>query len=399
MQGVMSRDTTGEVLTNNGTHAIVVSEIVDAQGRGETDAHLYLKAGETMRSKGRAPYSGAGYYQAVPGNYYLLSNWYGNDFNGMKPIGFEGFEEDTCWCALLVDRVEWDHYGQLIAIAGLRPVLETMAGFRDVDPGDIAITSDVKNPKIANGNLYFTLAGHGATEYWAKIQYGQIIAMGKHQANLVALPKTSPPGEPYREIQGDDFRVGIEGGLWEIGEQGAITDRTITRFNVANDGGEVEVELTSKALLNGRIQTKRFGTLIAKINGPYWAFYATESQVRKMKQLLEQRSEGSQVPQKENIVAGKVNISAGVTAGLLLDKTPLVYPPIAKAARVQGTVVLKATISKTGTVETVSVVSGPAMLQQAALDAVKTYRYKPYLLNNKPTEVVTTVNVIFVLGG
>ena len=76
-----------------------------------------------------------------------------------------------------------------------------------------------------------------------------------------------------------------------------------------------------------------------------------------------------------------------------------IYPPIAKAARVQGTVVLQATISKTGSIENLHVISGPAMLQQAALDAVKTWRYRPYLLNNEPVEVETTVNVIFTLGG
>jgi protein TonB len=95
----------------------------------------------------------------------------------------------------------------------------------------------------------------------------------------------------------------------------------------------------------------------------------------------------------------KVNISAGVAVGLLLQKTVPIYPPIAKAARVSGTVVLQATISKTGSIEGLRVISGPAMLQQAALDAVKTWRYKPYLLNNDPVEVETTVNVIFTLGG
>ena len=95
----------------------------------------------------------------------------------------------------------------------------------------------------------------------------------------------------------------------------------------------------------------------------------------------------------------KVNISAGVAAGMLLQKTTPVYPPIAKAARVSGTVVLQATISKSGTIENLSVISGPAMLQQAALDAVRTWRYRPYLLNNEPVEVETTVNVIFSLGG
>jgi len=94
-----------------------------------------------------------------------------------------------------------------------------------------------------------------------------------------------------------------------------------------------------------------------------------------------------------------VNISAGVAVGMLLSKTPPIYPPIAKAARVSGTVVLQATISKTGSIENLHVVSGPAMLQQAAMDAVKTWRYRPYLLNNEPVEVDTTVNVIFTLGG
>ena len=95
----------------------------------------------------------------------------------------------------------------------------------------------------------------------------------------------------------------------------------------------------------------------------------------------------------------KVTISAGVSQGMLIQKTVPVYPPIAKAARVQGTVVLQATISKSGTIEDLHVVSGPAMLQQAAMDAVKQWRYRPYLLNNEPVEVETTVNVIFTLGG
>ncbi len=95
----------------------------------------------------------------------------------------------------------------------------------------------------------------------------------------------------------------------------------------------------------------------------------------------------------------KVNISAGVAVGMLIQKTQPVYPPIAKAARVSGTVVLQAQISKSGTIQDLHVVSGPAMLQQAALDAVRTWRYRPYLLNNEPVEVETTINVIFTLGG
>jgi protein TonB len=94
-----------------------------------------------------------------------------------------------------------------------------------------------------------------------------------------------------------------------------------------------------------------------------------------------------------------LNVSGSVMAGRAISKTPPVYPRFARDARVDGTVVLHATISKAGTISNVSVISGPAMLRQAAMDAVKTWRYKPYLLNNEPVEVETTVNVIFVLNG
>jgi protein TonB len=87
-----------------------------------------------------------------------------------------------------------------------------------------------------------------------------------------------------------------------------------------------------------------------------------------------------------------------VAVGLLVQKNSPVYPVIAKSARVSGTVVLQATISKTGTIENLHAVSGPPMLRQAALDSVRTWRYKPYRLNNEPVEIETTVNVNFTLG-
>jgi TonB family protein len=92
-----------------------------------------------------------------------------------------------------------------------------------------------------------------------------------------------------------------------------------------------------------------------------------------------------------------VNVSAGVAVGLLIQKTTPIYPPIAKTARVSGTVVLQAIISKTGTIDDVQVVSGPEMLRQAAITAVRNWRYRPYMLDNQPISVQTTVNVIFSL--
>lgn len=95
---------------------------------------------------------------------------------------------------------------------------------------------------------------------------------------------------------------------------------------------------------------------------------------------------------------GPVRLPSTLVAGMLVYKAAPQYPPIAREARIEGTIVLQATISKSGTIENLRVVSGPAMLQQATLDAVKTWRYRPYLLNNLPVEVETTVNVVFTLG-
>lgn len=93
-----------------------------------------------------------------------------------------------------------------------------------------------------------------------------------------------------------------------------------------------------------------------------------------------------------------LGISSGVMAGNLLEKITPQYPAIARAARIQGTVVLQATISQNGLIQNLRVISGPPMLQQAAIDAVRSWRYKPYLLNGEPVEVETTINVVFNLG-
>lgn len=94
-----------------------------------------------------------------------------------------------------------------------------------------------------------------------------------------------------------------------------------------------------------------------------------------------------------------VNISAGVAAGMIEHKVAPEYPGYAKAERISGTVVLQARIDKTGHIADLSVVSGPEDLRSAAAEAVRQWRYRPYLLNGEPVEVRTTINVIFSLGG
>jgi len=96
---------------------------------------------------------------------------------------------------------------------------------------------------------------------------------------------------------------------------------------------------------------------------------------------------------------GPVRVSSGVAAGQLLSPIRPIYPAIAKEARIQGTVVIEATISRQGTIENLQVTEGPPMLRQAAIDAVAAARYRPFLLNGEPVEVQTSIRVIFSLGG
>jgi protein TonB len=95
---------------------------------------------------------------------------------------------------------------------------------------------------------------------------------------------------------------------------------------------------------------------------------------------------------------GPISVSTGVMQGLLIRQVVPTYPPIPKAAHIEGAVVLAATISKNGAIENLHIISGSAMFTQAAMDAVAQWRYRPYLLNGQPVEVETTVNVVFKLN-
>jgi len=128
-------------------------------------AHLFVLPGERMLldSDTQKPSSGAGYYEAMPGEDYIL----------LIPAdpGFPRLGGENCPCALHMDKIGWNHAGVLTAIAGLRPYLETASGKR------IPIVSDVNHPRLANGKLYFKLKGRWV-QYWALIRYGQVAETG-----------------------------------------------------------------------------------------------------------------------------------------------------------------------------------------------------------------------------
>ena len=84
-----------------------------------------------------------------------------------------------------------------------------------------------------------------------------------------------------------------------------------------------------------------------------------------------------------------------IVTGSIIHKVPPVYPPVARAAGVEGTVTLHAIIAADGSVESLNAIDGPVMLRGAAVDAVKQWVYAPYTLNGVPRRVDTTVTVNF----
>lgn len=101
-----------------------------------------------------------------------------------------------------------------------------------------------------------------------------------------------------------------------------------------------------------------------------------------------------QPPSKTN---GPIAVRADVMQKQIVHKVPPIYPEDAKKAQIAGNVQLEAVIGKAGEAENLKVVSGPKELQQSALDAVRQWTYKPFLLNGEPVEVKTTININYSL--
>jgi periplasmic protein TonB len=93
----------------------------------------------------------------------------------------------------------------------------------------------------------------------------------------------------------------------------------------------------------------------------------------------------------------RIKVGGAVQSASLVKQVAPLYPGVAKAAHVSGTVTLRAIISKDGSIEKLEYVSGPPLLMASAMSAVKEWRYRPTMLNGQPVEVDTTVQVVFSL--
>ena len=108
---------------------------------------------------------------------------------------------------------------------------------------------------------------------------------------------------------------------------------------------------------------------------------------------------GPAMPPSKPDAPARIKQGGAVTAASLITQTRPNYPPLARQARIQGTVVLHAIIDKEGKVAQLEVVSGHPLLVASAIEAVKQWRYKPTQLNGDPVEVDTTIQVTFTMNG
>ena len=103
------------------------------------------------------------------------------------------------------------------------------------------------------------------------------------------------------------------------------------------------------------------------------------------------------LPQEEP-TPQRIRVGGNVQAAKLITQIAAAYPPLAKQARISGTVELSAIIGKDGRMQELKVVGGHPLLVQSAMDAVKKWVYRPTMLNGEPVEVATTIDVNFTLN-
>jgi len=253
---------------NNSDVPLSISELKN--DKDITFGHLYVMPGETMIVGGGAmPLHGAGFYQAVGGNYVFMTT----DLKYAKSAFFEGK-----LVGLRVDRIEWDRQGCTIAIAGLKPFLEA--------ENNIAITSDIQKPRIKNGNLYITLEGRGEQEYWVAMRFGRIVGIGKAAAED-EKPPAACPSEGYKKIWDvENLWLSVSWSDLRYTEWGTVSG-IVNRISARNkDSESVDLKLLSTTFSHGRFQTKNIGVIESSLDGAYLCLYVTDVHIKKLRERL-----------------------------------------------------------------------------------------------------------------
>jgi TonB family protein len=219
--------------------------------------------------------------------------------------------------------------------------------------------------------------------------------MGKGQNNgSFADLSTGKHGGYVYVISGCDsnqYKVVAEPEINDSGQRAFCSNET-EAMRAASDGKATTCLSSGEPVAPEENPGRHATGLVARAGGENSA--APQVDVQSLANAKPQTSAGG--PQTPRPM--RVRVSQGVMQGMVISKVPPIYPPDAKAARIQGSVVIAATIGKDGNIQSQQLISGHPMLAPAAMDAVKQWKYRPYLLNGQAVEVDTQMTVNFTLA-
>jgi TonB family protein len=219
--------------------------------------------------------------------------------------------------------------------------------------------------------------------------------MGKGQNNgSFADLSTGKHGGYVYAISGCDahqYKVVAEPEINDSSQRAFCADESGT-MRAASDGKATTCLSSGEAVATEQNPGQHATGLMARAGGENSA--GPQVDVQSLANAKPQTSAGG--PQATRPM--RMRVSQGVAQGMAISKVPPIYPADAKAARIQGSVVISVTIGKDGNIQSEHLVSGHPLLAPAAMDAVKQWKYRPYILNGNSVEVDTQITVNFKLA-
>ena len=306
-------------------------------------------------------------------------------------------------------------------------------------------TGSIANLQLVSGHPLLAPAAIEAVKQWKYAPYelnGEVVEVETTvQVNFKLADDPPNRGVPYAPDPGTDLpgsqSMGVISGVLSstpprplVGErvsEATMRELRIQKIDPIYPGVAIQSKIQGTIVLDVRISPSGDVEQVVHRGGPLtlvppaieavkqWKYrpflkdgqaIAIVSTVRLNFSLEENESAGAVIepPPSQDTSAPRiepplrVRVSSGVSSGLLVKKVAPAYPPDARAALIQGTVVLQARIDKQGSVANLILVSGDPMLAPAAIEAVKQWKYRPYLLNGEAVEVETTIQVNFALA-
>jgi TonB family protein len=248
------------------------------------------------------------------------------------------------------------------------------------------VSESEKGYAKANGGYACTLSALGKRGANAQVLWDAQLASGKKGGYIYAISS----------CDASHYKVVAEPAVSDSGQRAFCSDEGGT-IRAAKDGKATTCLSSGEAVEEERLTG--LGATAVGVDSPRVGATVTYSEAPTAKIASSSNQQAPPVSATAAVAKPtRIRASQGVMGGLLVKNVQPQYPTDAKAARVQGAVVLSVAINKTGDVESVKLIKGDPLLAPAAIEAVKQWKYRPYILNGEPVNVETTATIQFTLA-